>query len=66
MLILDLTSGRFSGPNADQQDSQSDVCLEPNWKPVLTELQSVQPTQAEAWKPSPVVIGAGLAWLNRN
>ncbi len=66
MLILDLTTGRFSEPDADPQDNYPDEVLESEWNPVLSEIQSVQRIEIESSKSAPEVIDAALEWLDRN
>ncbi|MEN8130513.1 MAG: hypothetical protein ABFS45_10045 [Pseudomonadota bacterium] len=66
MLILDLTTGKFSEPDPDQQDNYPDEVLDSEWNPVLTEIQSIQSIEQETSKPDPAVVEAALARLNRN
>ncbi len=67
MLILDLTTGQFSDPEAedsDQRDSYPDQVLNSEWNPVLTEIQSIHIHNQEPSKlPAHPIIEAALARL---
>ena len=66
MLILDLTTGRFTEPDTDRQDDYPDEVLQSEWNPILAEIQSVQSSTPEPSKPAPGVIDATLKRLNGN
>lgn len=65
MLILDLNTGLFSksDDDAEQNNNYPDEVLDSGWNPVLTEIQSIQPSSQKPSKPALQVIEASLAHL---
>ena len=61
MLILDLTTGQFIGPDSDQPDNYPDQVLDSEWNPVLTQIQSIQTNNQEPSKPPTQIIESALA-----
>ena len=66
MLILDLSTGRFSESDTDQRDNYPDEVLHSEWNPVLAEIQPVRSGVPEPSKPLPEVIDAALKLLREN